>query len=81
MHETDDGGTNELSSIFVTWFYNFKAKYCKRLVGQVCVTLWHQGVTGKGSWMQVLLDILYNHWIYESETFLLKVRIRRTFFS
>ena len=48
MHEIDDAGTNELSSIFVTWFYNFMRKYCKGLVGQVCDMLWCHGVTGKG---------------------------------
>ena len=51
MHEIDDVGTNELSQIFVTWFYNFIPKYCKDLIGQVCVTLWYHSVTGKGSWM------------------------------
>ena len=60
MHETDDAGTNELSQICVTWSYNFMSKYCKGLVGQVCVMLWHHNMTGKGSWMQVDLDILYN---------------------
>ena len=48
MHEIDDVGTNELSSIFATWFYNFMRKYCKGLVGQVCDMLWCHGVTGKG---------------------------------
>ena len=66
MHEVDDVGNNELNWIPVTWFYNFMSKYCIGLVGQVCVTLWHHGVTGKGSWMQVVLGILYNLFRRES---------------
>ena len=51
-------------------------KYCKGLVGQVCVTLWCHGMTGKGSWMHVVLDILYNLFRKESR---LNLYIRNSF--
>ena len=81
VHEIDDLRTCELKRIFATWFNNFMSKYCKGLVGKVCVVVWHVKYHKCAGCTVSPFPEGKAFWVYKSEILLLKTTIHVSFFS